>query len=107
MLNSTQAMRLRTSFPGIVDANKAIVAVSYLAAYVALDWVSFVEPYAWFNITPWNQNAGLSFIFNPGVWPANDSACVRQRKSSNSSMFCSCQLRRLLHCNSACRNQPP
>ena len=64
MLNSAQATRLRTTiFPRIVDANKTIVAVSYVAAYVALDWVSFVEPYAAFNITPWNPNTGLSFIF--------------------------------------------
>jgi two-component system, LuxR family, sensor kinase FixL len=64
MLNSAQAVRLRTTvFLGIVDANKAIVALSYVAAYVALDWVSFVEPYAPFNITPWNPNTGLSFTF--------------------------------------------
>jgi signal transduction histidine kinase len=39
-------MQLRAAaFPGIVDANKAIIGVSYVAAYVALDWVSFIEPY--------------------------------------------------------------
>jgi hypothetical protein len=63
MLKSAQTMQLRAAvFPGIVDANKAIVGVSYVAAYVALDWVSFIEPYASFNITPWNPNTGLSFI---------------------------------------------
>jgi two-component system sensor kinase FixL len=29
---------------------------------VALDWVSYIEPYAHFNITPWNPNTSLSFI---------------------------------------------
>ena len=63
MLRSAQTMQLRAAaFPGIVDANKAIIGVSYVAAYVALDWVSFIEPYASFNITPWNPNIGLSFI---------------------------------------------
>jgi two-component system, LuxR family, sensor kinase FixL len=63
MLNPAQAMRLQTVvYPGIIDANKAIVGLSYVAAYVMLDWVSFIEPYARFNITPWNPNTGLSFI---------------------------------------------
>jgi hypothetical protein len=29
---------------------------------VVLDWVSFVEPYAPFGITPRNPNTGLSFV---------------------------------------------
>src|SRR5271170_7037436 len=63
MLRLTQAMRLRKStFLGIVDAHKAIVGVAYLVGYVALDRVSFVEPYAPFGITPWNPNTGLSFV---------------------------------------------
>ena len=48
--------------PGIVDAHKAIVGLAYLAGYVALDRVSFIEPYAPFGITPWNPNTGLSFV---------------------------------------------
>ena len=63
MHNSVQAMRLRTVvLPKIGDANKVLVGVSYVAAYVALDWVSYIEPYANFNITPWNPNTALSFI---------------------------------------------
>jgi signal transduction histidine kinase len=63
MLDSVQSVRLRAAaFPGIVDAHKAVVGVIYIAAYVALDWVSFIEPYEHFNITPWNPNTGLSFI---------------------------------------------
>jgi hypothetical protein len=63
MLNLAKAMRLRTAvFPGAIDTNKAIVGLFYVVAYVALDWVSFIEPYAQFNITPWNPNTSLSFI---------------------------------------------
>ena len=36
--------------------------MSYVAAYVALDWGSYIEPYTNFNITPWNPNTALSFI---------------------------------------------
>jgi two-component system, LuxR family, sensor kinase FixL len=58
-----QAMQLRAAaFPGIVDAHKAIVGAVYLAAYVALDRVSFIQPYAHFGITPWNPDTGFSFI---------------------------------------------
>jgi two-component system sensor kinase FixL len=63
MLRLTQAMRLRKStFLGIVDAHKVIVGVAYLVGYVALDRVSFIEPYAPFGITPWNPNTGFSFV---------------------------------------------
>ena len=63
MLNSAEAMPLRAAaFPGIVSAHRAVVGVSYVVAYVALDWVSFIEPYAHFNITPWNPNTSLSFM---------------------------------------------
>lgn len=37
------------------------IAVSYLAGYVLLDWLSFVHPLASFGITPWNPPTGLSF----------------------------------------------
>ncbi len=32
----------------------------YIAAYIALDWVSFIDPVGAFAITPWNPTAGLS-----------------------------------------------
>ncbi len=32
----------------------------YLAAYVALDWLSFVDPLGAFGITPWNPTTGVS-----------------------------------------------
>jgi two-component system, LuxR family, sensor kinase FixL len=63
MPDPVQTTRSRAAaFPGIVDAHKAAVGVTYVAAYVALDWVSFIEPYEHFDITPWNPNTGLSFI---------------------------------------------
>jgi two-component system sensor kinase FixL len=59
--------------PRIFDAHKALVGVAYVAAYVLLDFVSFIEPYAPFGITPWNPNTGLSFVlilrFGPRMIP--------------------------------------
>ena len=46
----------------MLNAHKAIVGLTYVVSYVALDWVSFIEPYAAFGITPWNPNTGLSFV---------------------------------------------
>jgi signal transduction histidine kinase len=38
-----------------------LVALSYLAAYVLLDFVSFIFPLSPMGITPWNPQTGLSF----------------------------------------------
>jgi len=46
----------------VVPAKRAIVALAYVAGYVALDRISFIEPYAFFGITPWNPNTGLSIV---------------------------------------------
>jgi two-component system, LuxR family, sensor kinase FixL len=63
MFKWAQAMRLRAAaFPGIVETRKAIVGLVYLAAYVAVDRVSFIQPHAPFGITPWNPDTGLSFV---------------------------------------------
>ena len=40
-----------------------LVAIAYVALYVALDWVSFIDPVAAFAITPWNPPPGLSVAF--------------------------------------------
>ena len=61
MPNWMQGMR-RVPFAEIVPANRAVVGLAYVAGYVALDRISFVEPYASFGITPWNPNTGLSFV---------------------------------------------
>jgi signal transduction histidine kinase len=59
-----QGSRLRTMiFPRVLDANKIVVGLAYLAAYTLLDWLSFiVDPYAHLSITPWNPGTGLSFV---------------------------------------------
>ena len=40
-----------------------VVVAAYVAAYVALDWVSFIHPVGAFGITPWNPPPGLSLAF--------------------------------------------
>ena len=40
----------------------ALLGGGYLAAYVALDWISFIAPHGPFAITPWNPNTGLSIV---------------------------------------------
>ena len=37
-----------------------VLFVCYIVAYIALDWVSFIDPVGAFAITPWNPTAGLS-----------------------------------------------
>jgi two-component system sensor kinase FixL len=61
MSNWMQGMR-RAPFAEIVSANRVVVGLAYVAGYVALDRISFIEPYASFGITPWNPNTGLSFV---------------------------------------------
>jgi signal transduction histidine kinase len=51
-----------------------IVVAAYLAAYVLLDWVSYIHPLGPFAITPWNPPAGLSIAlltaYGLRLWPA-------------------------------------
>jgi hypothetical protein len=49
------ALRHLSSLPELA------IGLAYLAAYVFLDWVSFIHPLASFGITPWNPGTGLSF----------------------------------------------
>jgi two-component system, LuxR family, sensor kinase FixL len=58
--------RLEMTGPGrplITRMSRSYLAtgLAYLAAYVLLDWVSYVHPFAEFGITPWNPQTGLSF----------------------------------------------
>src|SRR5688500_20412853 len=39
-----------------------VIGIVSLLRYVALDWVSFIDPFAFFGITPWNPPPGLSFV---------------------------------------------
>lgn len=51
-LSSSRGFALPGTLAGLV----------YLAGYVLLDWISFIEPYAPLGITPWNPSTGLSFV---------------------------------------------
>jgi two-component system sensor kinase FixL len=39
-----------------------ILGVGYVAGFVFLDWISLIDPYGPFEITPWSPNTGLSFV---------------------------------------------
>src|SRR5690349_8003602 len=51
------------------DPRLLAVGALYVAAYVALDWASFIDPIGAFAITPWNPPPGLSlaFLFRRGL----------------------------------------
>jgi len=40
-----------------------VVAGAYIVLYVALDWLSFIQPVLKLGITPWNPNTGLALAF--------------------------------------------
>ena len=42
------------AFPRVFSLPPAVIGIGYLASYVLLDWVSFIQPFAPFGITPWN-----------------------------------------------------
>lgn len=47
------------SLPRLAEAG---LVAAYLAAYVALDWVSYIDPIGPLGITPWNPPPGLSLF---------------------------------------------
>ncbi len=55
---SAQTSR-RVSLPRLAEAG---LVAAYLAAYVALDWVSYIDPIGPLGITPWNPPPGLSLF---------------------------------------------
>lgn len=48
----------RMASPGL--PRLAVEVVLYIALYVALDWISLIEPFGTLGIAPWNPPAGLS-----------------------------------------------
>jgi two-component system sensor kinase FixL len=52
----------RVVFPRLFTLSHALIGAAYLAGYVLLDWISFIYPFAHYNITPWNPPPGLSFV---------------------------------------------
>jgi signal transduction histidine kinase len=58
---------IRISLPARADAP---VILGYLALYVFLDWISYVDPYGPLGITPWNPPPGLSIFMVIRYGPA-------------------------------------
>jgi signal transduction histidine kinase len=50
------------AFHRVFSLRTPTLIAAYLAGYVALDWLSYIEPFAPFGITPWNPPTGLSFV---------------------------------------------
>jgi signal transduction histidine kinase len=50
------------AFQRVFSLPMPVLVAAYLAGYVALDWLSFIQPFAPFGITPWNPPTGLSFV---------------------------------------------
>jgi len=48
-------------FVRLMSRSHLAIGLSFFALYVLLDWVSYVQPFAPFGITPWNPQTGLSF----------------------------------------------
>ncbi len=50
------------TFSWIFSLPKSAVGICYLVLYVLLDWISYIDPFASYGITPWNPPTGLSFV---------------------------------------------
>jgi two-component system, LuxR family, sensor kinase FixL len=50
------------AYPRVFSLPLPLIGLAYLIGYVALDWISFIHPFAPFGITPWNPQTGLSFM---------------------------------------------
>jgi signal transduction histidine kinase len=56
--------RRMTSHPRVTaNARNWLIGIAYLASYVALDALSYVQPMLKLGITPWNPDAGLTLAF--------------------------------------------
>jgi two-component system, LuxR family, sensor kinase FixL len=49
------------AYPRVFSLPLPWIGLAYVVGYVALDWISFIHPFAAFGITPWNPQTGLSF----------------------------------------------
>jgi len=50
------------ALPWIFSLPNSIIGIAYLFLYVLLDWISYIDPFASYGITPWNPPTGLSFV---------------------------------------------
>jgi signal transduction histidine kinase len=57
-----QLQTRRLVFLRLLALPRVAIGAAYVVGYVLLDWISFIDPYAGYNITPWNPPPGLSFI---------------------------------------------
>jgi len=57
-----QLQRERLAFRRFSELPPSAIVAAYLVAYVLLHWISFIHPYAGYNITPWYPPTGLSFV---------------------------------------------
>lgn len=60
---------------GALPSRKLVaVGLGYVCVHVLLDWISYIEPFGPFGITPWNPASGLMLSFalmlGPRVFPA-------------------------------------
>jgi PAS domain S-box-containing protein len=58
--HDTHALWTRRAGPAVAGA---AWGVGYVLAYIALDWLSYVQPVLKLGITPWNPQAGLTLAF--------------------------------------------
>jgi two-component system, LuxR family, sensor kinase FixL len=59
--HQTAAKLPSNGYPVPLSLTPFVAGLCYLAAYPLLDWISYVEPFEGFDITPWNPQIGLSF----------------------------------------------
>ena len=61
-----------------VTANAVVQICCYVALYIALDWVSFIEALPGSDYSPWNPPAALSlaFLISKGLWFAPAVFCA-------------------------------
>src|SRR5258708_23079986 len=57
ILQRKESLRLDSS----EHASKWVVAVLYLAAYIILEWASFIHVHKGLPITPWDPGLGVAF----------------------------------------------
>jgi two-component system, LuxR family, sensor kinase FixL len=73
MIEGMSGSRWQIATERIFALPAIVVGVAYIAAYVLLDWVSFIHPFTPIGITPWNPGTGLSFVvvllFGPRMIP--------------------------------------
>ncbi len=76
--HSLDERREAAALPGL--PRLALGIVLYLALYVALDWISLIEPFGTLGIAPWNPPAGLSFalllLYGPRFMPVTMAAVL-------------------------------